>query len=177
MPAQGFLRSNGHGRKQTGRPALARQANLVVVPSMAMDPSLLRDRLKQEARKRGLGFGLRFSEIEGGFTNTSMVAAQAFRVMPQMVYKVFVDGRPDELVRDVNLVGTPLLSLTNIVAAGDDYGVFNGICGAESGFIPVSSISPSILLGEIEIERALGAKKKKPVLSQPTQDAPEEVQP
>lgn len=177
MPAQGVMRSNGHGRKQTGRRAYARQANLVIVPSMAMDPGILRDRLKEEAQKRGLTFGLRFSEIEGGFTNTHMGAVQAFRVIPQMVYKVFVDGRPDELVRNVNLVGTPLLSLTNILAAGDDYGVFNGVCGAESGFIPVSSISPSLLLGEIEIERAMGAKRKKPVLTQPAQDVHHEVQP
>ena len=41
---------------------------------------------------------------------------QAFQVEPLVVYKVFADGRPDELVRGVDIVGTPLASLTKIVA-------------------------------------------------------------
>jgi hypothetical protein len=44
-----------------------------------------------------------------------------------------VDGRPDELVRGVSIVGTPQAALSRIVATNDKADVFNGECGAESG--------------------------------------------
>ena len=33
---------------------------------------------------------------------------------------------------------TPLVSISKVLATGDDYQVFNGFCGAESGYVPVS---------------------------------------
>ena len=70
--------------------------------------------------------------------------------MPLVVYKVFPDGRPDQLVRGVDIVGTPLVSLTKIVATGDKPEIFNGYCGAESGSVPVSAVAPAILISEME---------------------------
>ncbi len=58
--------------------------------------------------------------------------AQAFSVVPVIVYKVYPDGRPDELIRGADIVGTPLASFAKIVATGDKQEVFNGYCGAES---------------------------------------------
>ena len=45
-------------------------------------------------------------------------------------------------MRGVDLIGTPLIAFSKITAADDEVGVFNGICGAESGWVPVSAISP-----------------------------------
>ena len=103
-----------------------------------------------------------------GFTNTARYGPQAFKVLPILVYRVWVDGRPDELVRGVDLVGTPLASLGRILAAANDYQSFNGFCGAESGFVPVSATSPSLLFQQIEIERKDKGQNKPPVLPAPT---------
>jgi len=120
-----------------------------------------------ECVKRGKPYGLLFAKVEGGFTMTGRVIPNAFNVMPLVVYRIYTDGRPDELVRGVDIIGTPLTSLTKIIAAGDDLNVFNGICGAESGGIAVGAVSPSILLGEIEVQKKEISRAKPPVLPAP----------
>ena len=92
---------------------------------------------------------------------------QAFKVLPQVVYRVYPDGRPDELVRGVDLVGTPLASFERIIATGDDFRVFNGFCGAESGWVPVSAVAPSLLVSDIEVERKGTGHERAPLLPPP----------
>ena len=88
--------------------------------------------LKAEAKRQGKAYGLYFEDISSGFAVTSRRSPQAFSVVPLVVYRVFVDGRPDELVRGVSIVGTPQQALNSILATGNKPDVFNGICGAES---------------------------------------------
>jgi predicted Zn-dependent protease len=172
-PTRGFSASNGHGRRQEGRTIVSRQGNLVVEPSVAVPPEELRRMLRDEAKRQGKLYGLSFRDISGGFTNTQRGGPQAFKVLPILVYRVYVDGRPDELVRGVDLVGTPLSALSKIMAAGNDYQTFNGYCGAESGFVPVSATSPSLLVQQIETERRDKGSDKPPVLPAPSlQPAP-----
>jgi TldD protein len=166
-PTRGFNQSNGHGRRQEGRRVVPRQANLVVQPSLAVPKEELRERLRAEARRQGKAYGLYFNQIDGGFTTTSRGGPQAFKVLPVMVYRIFVDGRPDQLIRGADLVGTPLSALSKIKAASDDYEVFNGYCGAESGSVPVSAVSPSLLIEQLEIERKYKGQDKPPVLPAP----------
>lgn len=166
-PTRGFSESNGHGRRQEGRAVVSRQGNLVVEPSRVVPPAELRQMLRDEARRQGKLYGLSFKDISGGFTNTARGGPQAFKVLPILVYRVYVDGRPDELVRGVDLVGTPLSALSKIMAASDDYQSFNGYCGAESGFVPVSATSPSLLVQQIETERRDKGNDKPPVLPAP----------
>lgn len=166
-PTRGFDRSNGHGRRQEGRTVVSRQGNLVVEPKVAVPVAELRRRLREEAKRQGKPYGLLFRDISGGFTNTTRGGPQAFKVLPIIVYRVWVDGRPDELVRGADLVGTPLSALSRIMAAGDDYQTFNGYCGAESGFVPVSATSPSLLVQQIEIERRDKGNDKPPILAAP----------
>jgi TldD protein len=167
-PTRGFSASNGHGRRQEGRTIVSRQGNLVVEPSLVVSPAELRQMLRDEARRQGKLYGLSFRDISGGFTNTARGGPQAFKVLPILVYRVWVDGRPDELVRGVDLVGTPLSALTKIMAAGNDYQTFNGYCGAESGFVPVAATSPSLLVQQIETERRDKGSDKPPVLPAPS---------
>jgi TldD protein len=166
-PTRGFSASNGHGRRQEGRAVVSRQGNLVVEPKVIVPTTELRRRLIEEARRQGKPYGLSFRDISGGFTNTARGGPQAFKVLPILVYRIWVDGRPDELVRGADLVGTPLSALSRIMAASDDYQTFNGYCGAESGFVPVSATSPSLLVQQIEIERRDKGSDKPPVLPAP----------
>ena len=166
-PTRGFTQSNGHGRRQEGRRIVPRQANLVVQPSLSVPREELRERLRAEAKRQGKAYGLYFNQIDGGFTTTARFGPQAFKVLPVMVYRVFVDGRPDQLIRGADLVGTPLSALSKILAASDDYEVFNGFCGAESGSVPVSGVSPSLLVEQLEIERKYKGQDKPPVLPAP----------
>jgi predicted Zn-dependent protease len=166
-PTRGFAQSNGHGRRQEGRAVVSRQGNLVVEPKRIVSVNQLRDLLRAEAKRQGKLYGLSFRDISGGFTNTQRGGPQAFKVLPILVYRVWVDGRPDELVRGVDLVGTPLAALSRIIAAADDYQTFNGYCGAESGFVPVSASSPSLLVQQIEVERRDKGNDKPPLLAAP----------
>jgi len=94
---------------------------------------------------------------------------QAFKVIPIVVFKVFADGRPDELIRAADIVGTPLASFGKILATSDRPQVFNGYCGAESGSVPVSAVSPAILVSEIEIEKKNKSQDRPPLLPFPTE--------
>ena len=174
-PTRGFNHSNGHGRRQEGKPLVSRQGNLVVESATSVSVAELRRLLRAEATRQGKPYGLLFKDISGGFTNTARGGPQAFKVLPILVYRVFADGKPDQLVRGADLVGTPLASLTKILAAADDYQTFNGMCGAESGFVPVSATSPSLLVEQIEVERKDKGNNKPPALPAPsiTRDARE----
>lgn len=166
-PIAGFPSSNGHGRRQPGNAVVARQGNLMVEAAQSMPYAALRAKLLDEVRKQGKPFGLIFDDISGGFTFTGRAEVNAFSVQPVTVWKVFPDGKPDQLVRGVDLIGTPLTTFARILAAGDDRDVFNGMCGAESGWVPVSASSPSLLVGEVEVQRREKANDRPPLLMAP----------
>lgn len=166
-PVEGFPASNGHGRRASGNAAVSRQANLIVESKNQVSYARLREMLVEEAAKQGRPYGLLFDDISGGFTTTARRGPQSFKVLPIVVYRVYADGRPDELIRGADVVGTPLTSFEKIVATGDDPAVFNGSCGAESGWVPVSAISPSVLVSTIEIEKRQRDQSKPPILEPP----------
>jgi predicted Zn-dependent protease len=167
-PIAGFETSNGHGRKAPGYRTVGRQANLIVLASNSVSDATLRAMLVDEAKKQGKPFGLLFKDISGGFTLTGRSAPQSFQVTPIMVYRIYADGRPDELVRGVDLIGTPLTSFSKIVAAGDTPEVFNGFCGAESGYVPVAAVSPPILTTQIEVQKKAKSSERPPILPPPS---------
>jgi len=170
QPLTGFPNSNGHGRRQIGAQPVSRQGNLIVESSLAVSNAELRGKLIEEIMRQGKRFGLLIDDIAGGFTFTGRGQPQAFQVQPLVVYKVFPDGRPDELVRGVDIVGTPLVSLTKIVATGDTMETFNGYCGAESGSVPVSASAPAILISEMEVQKKETSTDKPPILPPPAHD-------
>ncbi len=167
-PIQGFDHSNGHGRRQPGLEVVSRQSNLIVESSNTVSDARLRQMLIETAKKQNKPYGLYFRDITGGFTTTARAGLQAFKVIPVIVYKVYTDGRADELVRGADIVGTPLASFAKILATSDKLEVFNGYCGAESGTVPVSAVSPAILVSEIEIEKKAKSNDRPPLLPQPT---------
>lgn len=166
-PIDGFPASNGHGRRQPGREVVSRQSNLIVESTKQVSDAGLRELLIEEIKRQSKPFGFFFRDITGGFTTTSRGGVQAFKVIPLVVYRVYPDGRPDELVRGVDIVGTPLASFAKILATSNRPEVFNGYCGAESGSVPVSAVSPAILVSEIEIEKKGKSQETLPLLPAP----------
>ncbi|HYL64215.1 MAG TPA: metallopeptidase TldD-related protein [Candidatus Methylomirabilis sp.] len=167
MPIKGFDVSNGHGRNQPGLMPTGRQGNLVVTSTQSVPESQLRQKLIDEVKKQNKPYGLYFDDIQGGFTLTTRALPQAFQVLPVIVYKVYADGRPDELVRGVDIVGTPLAALTRILMTGDELHVFNGVCGAESGQVPVSAVAPAMLFSEMEVQKRQHSHDRPPILPPP----------
>jgi predicted Zn-dependent protease len=166
-PVGEFLHSNGHGRRQPGFEIVSRQSNLIVESSKKVSNQELREQLVEEIRRQGKPYGLYFEEVSSGYTTTGRQGLQAFTVVPLVVYRVFPDRRPDELIRGVDIVGTPLASFQKILATSDKAEVFNGYCGAESGSIPVSAVSPAILVSEIETQKKQNSQQKQPLLPRP----------
>ena len=167
MPIKNFSQSNGHGRNQPGLMPTGRQGNLVVSSTQTVPEAQIRQKLIDEIKKQNKPFGLYFDDIQGGFTLTTRALPQAFQVLPVIVYKVYADGRPDELVRGVDIVGTPLAALTRIITTSDTPQVFNGVCGAESGQVPVSAIAPAMLFSEMEVQKRQHSHDRPPILPPP----------
>jgi len=167
MPIKDFSQSNGHGRNQPGLMPTGRQGNLIVTSTQSVPESEMRQKLIDEIKKQNKPYGLYFDDIQGGFTLTTRSLPQAFQVLPVIVYKVYADGRPDELVRGVDIVGTPLAALTRILMTGDQQHVFNGVCGAESGQVPVSAVAPAMLFSEMEVQKRQHSHDRPPILPAP----------
>ncbi len=167
-PIEGFPQSNGHGRRQAGYKVVARQSNLMVQAHKTVSYDSLVRALQTECKKQNKEYGLLFEDISGGFTYTGRTVPNAFNVQPLVVYKIFADGRPKQLVRGVDLIGTPLATFNNITEAANDVGIFNGVCGAESGGVPVSASSPSLLVSTIEVQKKAKSQAKPPILDAPT---------
>ncbi len=169
-PIKDQSQSNGHGRADIWSTPVSRQGSLFIKAENPLTYEALRKRLLEECRRAGKEYGLIFEEMVSGETNTSSYGVQTLRVRPRVVRKVFVDDGREELVRGVELIGTPLSLLENIAATADDMGVFNGVCGAESGWVPVSAIAPSILLPEVEVQKLDRNQKRSPILPPPLHD-------
>jgi predicted Zn-dependent protease len=170
LPIASFSASNGHGRAQTGKVPIGRQGNLIVTSTKMEPENKLRKQLIEEAKKQGKPYGLYFEDISSGFAVTQRSSPQAFQVIPLVVWRVYVDHRPDELVRGVSIVGTPLAAMKSIVATGDKYEVFNGECGAESGTIPVSAVAPAMLVSTMETQKQAQGTARPPILPIPGTD-------
>ena len=167
LPIASFAASNGHGRAQTGKMPTGRQGNLIVTSTKTEPEVALRKQLIEEAKKQGKPYGLYFEDISSGFAVTTRNSPQAFQVIPLVVWRVYVDGRPDELVRGVSIVGTPQAALKSILATSDTREVFNGECGAESGTIPVSAVAPAMLMSTIETQKQAQGTARPPILPIP----------
>jgi TldD protein len=166
-PIENFGSSNGHGRAEAGASVVTRQSNLIIENKKVVDMANLRKMLIAECKKQDKKYGYLFMDVMGGFTNTGRVMPNAFNIFPTEVYRIYTDGRPDELVRGVDLIGTPLAMFAEIQAADDKAEVFTGFCGAESGSVPVTAISPSLFVKRIETQKKMVTQVEKPLLEKP----------
>jgi TldD protein len=168
-PTNEFSHSNGHGRAQPGYAPTSRQSNLFVESSKTFLFEELRKQLIKECKKQKKEYGYYFKQVIGGLTLTDRYNTNVFNVTPTEVYRIYVDGRSDELVTGVELIGTPLTMFSNILSAGDTRKVFTGFCGAESGYVPVTTIAPAIFVKKIETQKTPEYQSKLPILPTPVQ--------
>ena len=164
IPIEGFSKSNGHGRGNLNIGTETRQSNMLIESSKPISNEALNALFVKELKKCGLSFGYRIDKVSGGLTMTGAASANAFYLNPLVVYRVYTDGRPDELVRGINIVGTPLAAFSQIIAESDDQKIFNGMCGAMSGSVPVSAIAPSMLVKELEFQKTGDNQKIEPFI-------------
>ncbi len=166
-PMENYPRSNGHARATWAFDPVSRQSNLVIETKDHKSEAELRKAFINELKAQGKTYGYYLEEVTGGFTQTNKLQINSFNVTPLEVYKVFADGRPDQLVRGVNLIGTPLAMFSNIICAGGASEVFTGMCGAESGSIPVTAIAPALLVKGVELQRKAKSQAEHQILKRP----------
>jgi len=169
-PLESVLTSNGHGRADAVSDPVSRQSNLIVQTSKPMSFADLRKTLIQEAKKQGKPYGYYFKDVVGGFTTTDRFSPNAFNIFPTEVYRIYADGKPDQLVRGVDLIGTPLAMFAEITAAGNESKIFTGFCGAESGSVPVTAISPALFVRRIETQKKFQTDIESTLLSRPVKE-------
>lgn len=150
-PTQKHHKSNGHARNWSWQRPISRMGVTVVDVDKGFDEKELKQKFLEEIKSRGLPFGVRVHAADAGETATQAYDFQAFLGEIKVATKIFPDGK-EELIRGVNFVGTPLNAVRGIFAAGNDQVLDNSTCGAESGFVPVSTISPSVLISDLELQ-------------------------
>mgnify|MGYP001491508205 CR=1 FL=1 len=165
-PIDKFLRSNGHGRALFGRTPVSRMGSLLIKSKREYTMKKLREMLIAEAKRQNKPHAFIIDRSSGGYTHTGTYGIQSFKNQPKVVYQIDVKTGKQTLVKGLEIIGTPLTVVNNILATGKDYGVFNGHCGAESGWVPVSAIAPSLLLKTVELQR-VKINQKKPYLLPP----------
>ena len=161
---EGDAPSNGHGRAAFGEKPIPRQSNLIVETNHPYTEQQLREMFVQDLKQNNKEYGYYIRTVSNGWTTTSNNTnrVSSFNVVPIETYRVYADGRPDSLVRGVSFIGTPLSAFSNIKAAGGKMKIFNGRCGAQSGWIPVSSTSPMLYVSQMETQCIKENKGKQP---------------
>ncbi|MEM7263998.1 MAG: metallopeptidase TldD-related protein [Planctomycetota bacterium] len=144
-------RSNGHARNESYERPISRMGVTRVESHDGLSDAAMKKELIAEIEAQGLPFGIRILHASGGETRTESYDFQAFLGEINLAAKVYPDGR-EEWVRGVDFVGTPLNATRSIIAAGNRVEVDNAYCGAESGWVPVSTICPSLLVAHLELQ-------------------------
>ncbi len=165
-PIKGFAQSNGHGRREIGRRAVARMGIMQARAEQTVPYEELEKQLIAEIKRQGKPYGFIVEDLGGGFTFTNTSMPQSFKLEAKLVWRIYPNGKK-EIVRGLDVIGTPLVSFNKIIAVGDDDTVFDGSCGAESGWVPQTNISPSLLLESMEMEKTQKGDFKPPVLPSP----------
>lgn len=170
-PVKGFARSNGHGRADAFHHPSGRMGNLMVLAHEPVSRAELKSRLMALAKEQGKPYGFLLVGSSGGENPNNRRAAQTLEVRPRLVFRVDAETGEETPVRGVKLVGTPLVVLNRITAAGDDSRLSNPFnCGAESGQVPVDQIAPSLLVSNVELQRVPEERARPPILPSPFHD-------
>ncbi len=151
VPVSKRHRSNGHARSRRHERSMSRMGVTILEATNGLDQATLREQLIDQVKQQGLPYGIRIIDATGGETATDSYDFQAFLGEVNLASRIYPDGR-EELIRGINFIGTPLNAVHGIIAAGDQPVLDNGWCGAESGFVPVSTISPSLLVRHLELQ-------------------------
>ena len=158
-PGKHRNQSNGHGRSGYPGRETAQIGNLFIAANEGKNY----EELKQELIKLGKTERLEYAVIIKSLDSSGRGQIG----IPILTYKVFMaDGR-EELVRGATVRGLSVQSLRHIQAAGNDIFVANRLTGTRGAETPVSVIAPSVLLEEMELERAASVQQRPASLTHP----------
>ena len=186
--------SNGHGRAAFLSDAKPSMSNLIFSSAETVPAAELKKKFIETCKAEKLEYCLAvremdnpaisllhqddFSELLASFGGGAGTGDR----LVSLVYKVFADGRPDEIVRGARIIGLNARALRNISAAGSDDFVYNymqnqtqgfagtalGAFGSAQNGLPSSLVAPSLLFEEVEVRGARGEPKRLPLLPAPT---------
>jgi predicted Zn-dependent protease len=192
-PGPDLTGSNGHARAVfLGEPRPA-HSNLFFSAKIGLPPAEMKKRFLELCKAEGRewcvvvkkldnpAIGAQsqedFSDFFAGFAGGAASGDRA----PLLVYKVYVNGGREELIRGGRLTGLTLRSLRRIAAIGSDATPFSyfqnpgpgfagtslGAFGSAQGGIPSTVVAPSLLLEEAEMRGARGEPRRPPILPAP----------
>jgi len=186
--------SNGHGRAAFLSDAKPSMSNLIFSSAETVPPAELKKKFIEACKAEKLEYCMvvremdnpaisllhqdDFSELLASFGGGAGTGDRLVSV----VYKVFTDGRPDEIVRGARIIGLNARALRNISGVGNDDFVYNymqnqtqgfagtalGAFGSAQNGLPSSIVAPSLLFEEVEVRGARGEPKRLPLLPAPT---------
>jgi TldD protein len=144
-PIRDFPHSNGHGRSALVAAPRPQISNLIFKASNSVPVEELKKKLIQMCKDQGRPYGY-YVETTGP------------QLSPRLLWRVYVSDGHMELVRGAVFKQLDTRALrSDIVATGNDAYVYNR---AEP--LPSSIIAPSLLFGELEIQRANRTREKLP---------------
>jgi hypothetical protein len=166
-PVKGFPRSNGHARAPVGILPTGTPGVLFLTSAQAQPVDKLLARLREECRARQKPYGLWIRDLRAAVQQQGGGGQGSIRFVARVDLVEASTGKITR-VRDLDLVGTPLVMAESLVAAGDD---------AEASDVylvaPTSVIAPSLLLAEAELQRSETKPEKAPILPPPQPFIPE----
>ncbi len=145
--------SNGCGRAVAGEQPVSVPANILVSTSHPYSDEDLREYLKREAVASGKEFGY--------WVASAQVDKVSREIQSLMAWKVYVDGRPDEMVYGIVFSGTPRILLSQVKMAG------NTTCCVACDYkgVPYHCCSPAVLLGMVESKESQNICQNKSLIS------------
>lgn len=166
-PVLGFRKTNGHARSDGIKAPMSRMSNFIVRSDNQVSLEQLKNILIKETKRQNKPYGLIVKKMISGETITDTRDFQMFKGTPLYLFKIYPEDGREEMVRGLEFLGTPLSLIRKIMATGDDTKVINGYCVAESGSIPVTTITPSVLLSEVEMQSTHEISLRKSILPPP----------
>ena len=160
-PVKGFPRSNGHARAPLGLIPIGAPGSLFLTSSEPQPVEKLLARLREECRSQKKPFGLWVRDLRAAVQQQGGGGQGSIRFTAR-VDLVSAESGKTVRVRDMDLVGTPLVMAESLLAAGDDADAADINVTA-----PASVIAPSLLLSEAELQRSETKPEKAPILPPP----------
>lgn len=182
IPTRDSKVSNGHARLPGSFGGyVAYSSNLFVKSEETIPAAEMKKKLIEMVQQRSKPYGLlvrkldfpstaSFEELRGALSGSSSRPAP----LPLLVYRVYPDGR-EELVRGLRFRGLNVRALKDITAAGNDEAHFdflaNGapfaVVGGGNYVFGCTTVAPSILFEDLELERPQVELPKLPVVPPP----------
>jgi TldD protein len=149
-PIRDFPHSNGHGRTALAGAPRPQISNLIFKAANSVSADDLKKKLLQMCKDQGRPYGY-YVETTGP------------QLSPRLLWRIYVSDGHQELVRGAVFKQLDTRALrSDIVATGTDNYVYNR---AEP--LPSAIVAPSILFGELDIQRANRTREKLPTYPAP----------